>query len=233
VIKLDSRHKLKRKKGSGREALLTGIDRIHLNSVIINPKILNKLYHKLNMRTNALLEDLDLILNSKHLSVWRTRYNDKLIEVMELVSQVGISFKPMYTYTVRRYSKRYGEKKRYVYWLDLTNESKLMDERIFEPSFALRKLRSNIGKTTTEKLIKAVTAGKIPTKKERTISESELESYAGVKEIISDELLKPEFRNKFQAPWDDIKSDIINAKEKLKKYNLDIVCQLTGNISID
>ena len=159
------------RKGGSRKAILTEQNIFHLKQKSVNRKVLRKFEGDLDERISALYDDLNLISTSEHLQVWRSLQNTRLLDVMEVMEKIIMSFIPMYFYAVKRYKKKIGKYTVFVYWMDVTDKTLIKDKRIFEPSFALRNIRSRIGNETEKVLINAVKHGIVPYHKDKALSE--------------------------------------------------------------
>ena len=124
-----------------RNAILTKQQKIHLKSEKVNPKILNNIQRTLEKKLVDLTEDLDIIKNSKSLENWRSLQSEKFQELKKVLEDTVMGFKPAYQHYVKTFGKKVGKKKFRMFWMDLSEESNFSTERIFEPSFALRKIK--------------------------------------------------------------------------------------------
>lgn len=178
---------LVRKNGS-RKAILTQQNRIHLESQKIDSKILNKIQRDLDKRLDALEDDMSLIFHSKHLEGWREHKLRTFNGLKKTISENIFSFKPIYPYAVKRYKKTIGKKwkqkqkvknsgsrKLFVYWIDVLDESPAHGGKIFDPSLALRKIKSRLSQESIQILTKAVEGGIIPFYKENAKLEKEFD----------------------------------------------------------
>ena len=150
-----------------RNAILTKQQKIHLKSEKVDPKILNNIRRTLEKKLDGLTEDLDIIKNSKSLENWRLLQSEKFQELHKVLESTVMNFKPFYPFAVKTFSKKVGTKKFRMFWMDISEESNFSTERIFEPSFALRKIKhyfnrlsndleptyNNIGKTKFNMLV--------------------------------------------------------------------------------
>jgi len=73
-----------------------------------------------------------------------------------------MNFKPAYQYSVKTFSRKVGKKKFRMFWMDRSEESNFSTERIFEPSFALRKIKHYLNDDSFELLCWAVENNLIP-----------------------------------------------------------------------
>ena len=145
-----------------RNAILTKQQKIHLKSKTVDPKILNNIKRTLDKKLDGLTEDLDIIANSNHLESWRSLQSEKFQELHEILQSTVMNFKPAYQYSVKTFSKKVGTKKFRMFWMDLSEESNFSTERIFEPSFALRKIKHYLNDDSFELLCWAVENNLIP-----------------------------------------------------------------------
>ena len=145
-----------------RNAILTKQQKIHLKSKTVDPKILNNIKRTLDKKLDGLTEDLDIIANSNHLESWRSLQSEKFQELHEILQNTVMNFKPAYQYSVKTFSKKVGTKKFRMFWMDRSEESNFSTERIFEPSFALRKIKHYLNDDSFELLCWAVENNLIP-----------------------------------------------------------------------
>lgn len=162
-------------KNGSRKGILTIQNRKHLQSNNVNDKILNKITHALDDRFDALLDDFEIITKSKHLETWRIYRKDDIVRIFNLIEDMQFEYRFMYVYPIRKYKKNSGKRKLDVYWIDDSVESKVRTPKIFEPSFALRQIRSRISKETEKILLESIKHGLIPSLKKNAISEESLE----------------------------------------------------------
>jgi len=142
-----------------RNAILTKQQKIHLKSKTVDPKILNNIKRTLDKKLDGLTEDLDIIANSNHLESWRSLQSEKFQELHEILESTVMNFKPAYQYSVKTFSRKVGKKKFRMFWMDRSEESNFSTERIFEPSFALRKIKHYLNDDSFELLCWAVENG--------------------------------------------------------------------------
>ena len=145
-----------------RNAILTKQQKIHLKSKTVDPKILNNIKRTLDKKLDGLTEDLDIIANSNHLESWRSLQSEKFQELHEILQNTVMNFKPAYQYSVKTFSRKVGKKKFRMFWMDRSEESNFSTERIFEPSFALRKIKHYLNDDSFELLCWAVENNLIP-----------------------------------------------------------------------
>ncbi len=145
-----------------RNAILTKQQKIHLKSKNVDPKILNNIKRTLDKKLDGLTEDLDIIANSKHLESWRSLQSEKFQELKKVLEDTVMSFKPFYSFAVKTFTKKVGKKKFRMFWMDLSEESNFSADRIFEPSFALRKIKHYLEGDSFELLCWAVENNLIP-----------------------------------------------------------------------
>jgi len=145
-----------------RNAILTKQQKIHLKSKTVDPKILNNIKRTLDKKLDGLTEDLDIIANSNHLESWRSLQSEKFQELHKVLESTVMNFKPAYQYSVKTFSKKVGTKKFRMFWMDRSEESNFSTERIFEPSFALRKIKHYLNDDSFELLCWAVENNLIP-----------------------------------------------------------------------
>ena len=145
-----------------RNAILTKQQKIHLKSKTVDPKILNNIKRTLDKKLDGLTEDLDIIANSNHLESWRSLQSEKFQELHEILQNTVMNFKPAYQYSVKTFSRKVGKKKFRMFWMDRSEESNFSTERIFEPSFALRKIKHYFNDDSFELLCWAVENNLIP-----------------------------------------------------------------------
>ncbi len=158
-----------------RNAILTKQQKIHLKSKKVNPKILNNIRRTLEKKLVDLTEDLDIIKNSKSLESWRSLQSEKFQELNEILESTVMNFKPFYPHAVKTFSKKVGTKKFRMFWMDLSEESNFSTERIFEPSFALRKIKHYFNNDSFELLCWAVENNLIPYYKNNAKREEDFE----------------------------------------------------------
>ena len=145
-----------------RNAILTKQQKIHLKSKTVDPKILNNIKRTLDKKLDGLTEDLDIIANSNHLESWRSLQSEKFQELHEILQNTVMNFKPAYQYSVKTFSRKVGKKKFRMFWMDRSEESNFSTDRIFEPSFALRKIKHYLNDDSFELLCWAVENNLIP-----------------------------------------------------------------------
>ena len=145
-----------------RNAILTKQQKIHLKSEKVDPKILNNIKRTLEKKLDGLTEDLDIIKNSKSLESWRSLQSEKFQELHKVLESTVMNFKPAYQYSVKTFSRKVGKKKFRMFWMDRSEESNFSTERIFEPSFALRKIKHYLNDDSFELLCWAVENNLIP-----------------------------------------------------------------------
>ena len=145
-----------------RNAILTKQQKIHLKSKTVDPKILNNIKRTLDKKLDGLTEDLDIIANSNHLESWRSLQSEKFQELHEILESTVMNFKPAYQYSVKTFSRKVGKKKFRMFWMDRSEESNFSTDRIFEPSFALRKIKHYLNDDSFELLCWAVENNLIP-----------------------------------------------------------------------
>jgi hypothetical protein len=158
-----------------RNAILTKQQKIHLKSKTVDPKILNNIRRTLEKKLVDLTEDLNIIKNSKSLENWRLLQSEKFQELHKVLESTVMNFKPVYPYAVKTFSKKVGTKKFRVFWMDLSEESNFSTERIFEPSFALRKIKHYFNDDSFELLCWAVENNLIPYYKNNAKREEDFE----------------------------------------------------------
>jgi hypothetical protein len=150
-----------RKNGS-RKGILTKQNREHLISNKTTQKNLKRIQGELKERLQALVEDIEIISNAENLETWRHLEFYLFQKIKENISDIAFSYKSTYQYAVKRYRKNIGKRRLFVYWIDILDESPIREEKIFEPSFALRKLKSGITKKDHEILTESVKNQIIP-----------------------------------------------------------------------
>lgn len=165
-----------RRKNGKRDAILTIQNRLHLKSPTASPKILNGMKKDIDKRMGELKTDLDIIYKSKHLESWIAINRGKLGELKQIFSDMTFSYKPVYLYPVKRYKKKFGKRKLSVYWMDLSEKPKQGNDKIFESSYALRKIRSRLTNDSIKTLTKAIESGIIPTSRDNAKPEEAFES---------------------------------------------------------
>ena len=158
-----------------RNAILTKQQKIHLKSKTVDPKILNNIKRTLDKKLDGLTEDLDIIKNSKSLESWRSLQSEKFQELDEILQNTIMNFKPAYQYSVKTFSKKVGTKKFRMFWMDRSEESNFSAERIFEPSFALSKIKHYLNDDSFELLCWAVENKLIPHHKKNAKREEDFE----------------------------------------------------------
>lgn len=229
-----------RRKNGKRDAILTVQDRIHLKSEKVTLKILNKIQKSIDKRLEALKTDLSIIEQSKQIEGWRSRKFTIFQKLGQTFTGIGFSFKPIYPYAVKRYKKNIDKRKLFVYWISASSESNTTSARIFEPSFALRNIKSRLSDNSIKTLTKAVEEGIIPKFKDNAIPAEAFESAfvdeqklsllktsvdsPGKKTIIK---LKPEIENarkQEQEIWNFARHEVDKLNKKLiKKFGRTIV----------
>lgn len=225
---------LRRKNGS-RKGILTLQNREHLKSNKTTQKNLKRIQGDVKERLQALSEDLEIISNAENLKTWRNGEFGLFQTIKETVSDIAFSFKPTYQYAVQRYKKNTSKKKLFVYWIDILDESPIREEKIFEPSFALRKLRSKISKEDYDILTKSVENNIVPFHKENAKPVEAFES-AFQNEKKFDELkamafykekptitLKPDIakrRKEFKLLWKLLNNNWDKIDKKIAKYGI-------------
>lgn len=172
------------RKNVRRVGLLTEQEKINIRSENMNKKTLSKLHRKLKKRLEGYTEDLRLIANSKQLEAWRAT-NKTLLERLDRADFIA-SMQARTTYLVPiNYFTKKGKK---YYWLDYSKKYqydyeveknkilvKIITPRIFDPDFALRKIKRNLGGETKRKLKLAVEHHILLTDKDNAISETQLD----------------------------------------------------------
>gem|GEM_PF-3698925 len=150
------------KRGGSRVALLTEQEKKHLTThAAPNKKILTKLSSKLSERLAGAIDDMELILDSPHLTTWRALNSEELTqENIEQFARLAyklksMKFKPAYVYPVKFFGK--GAERRY--WIDYNEPTTIRSARIFEPEFALRRIKNE---TVISDLTKPLIDGIIP-----------------------------------------------------------------------
>jgi len=139
---------IKREKGR-RIALLTDREKEHLSSnKSINQKTLSKIRSKLDKRLDALVTDLELIRKSSHLEVWRELQAINLNSAIQLLD-FSFGTTHIYPFPIKFYTRN-GER---VYWLDKSDRSTRADHRLFEPDYALRKIKNPDARDNFSRLI--------------------------------------------------------------------------------
>ena len=189
---------IKRSRDSARKAILTNIEREYVRGKKpLNTKNKSKLFRKLDKRFEALFEDLEIIKKSKVLDIWKSTRNTRkfYVQQYELLRQIFVQVKTIYLRKIRHvgYKKIRIKKNKALldetpqyymktdkypkFWLDITPEhSDILrtDERILELENVLRGLGSKLRKECGEELLKAYTAGKIPTSREKACTLKEM-----------------------------------------------------------
>ncbi|MEX2192508.1 MAG: hypothetical protein WD717_03915 [Nitrosarchaeum sp.] len=201
-------------KNGSRKGILTIQNRKHLQSNNTTQKNLKRIQGELKERLQALSEDLEIISNAENLETWRNLEFNLLQNIKEKISEIAFSYKPIYNYAVKRYKKKAGERTLFVYWIDIMVESPIREEKIFEPSFALRKLKSQISKKSFEILTKSVKDGLIPFHKEKAIPIEVFES-ALQNPRKSDELKSMAFY--IEKPIVKLRPDIVKFRKEYDK----------------
>ncbi len=198
---------LRRENGS-RKGILTLQNRKHLKSNKTTQKNLKRIQGELKERLQALSEDLEIISNAENLETWRNLEFNLFQNLKNSISDIAFSFKPIYQYAVKRYKKNINKRKLFVYWVDILDKSPIREEKIFEPSFALRKLKSRITKTDYEILTLSVKNNLIPFYKEKAKPVEAFESA---------------FQNK--RKFDDLQSMAHYMEKPIVKFKPDIAKQ--------
>ena len=221
-----------------RNAILTKQQKIHLKSKKVDPKILNNIKRTMDKKLDSLTEDLDIIANSKHLESWRSLQSKKFQKVHETLEDTVISFKPVYPYSVKTFTKKVGTKKFRMFWMDLSEESNFSTPRIFEPSFALRKIKHYLNDDSFELLCWAVEQQLIPYYKKIAKREEDFElakddesrisklqsstTLTNEKVQLKPEIQKERLENKIM--WDYINKQFEMLNKKLyRKYGITAV----------
>ena len=158
-----------------RNAILTKQQKIHLKSKTVDPKILNNIRRTLEKKLVDLTEDLDIIKNSKSLENWRSLQSEKFQELHKVLESTVMNFKPAYPFAVKTFSKKVDKKKFRMFWMDLSEESNFSTERIFEPCFALRKVKHYLEGDSFKLLCWAVENNLIPHYKKNAKREEDFE----------------------------------------------------------
>lgn len=163
---------------ANRDGLLTEQEKIHLENTQINPKIISKIYTKLNKRIEALHKDLKIIAKSPHLEVWRVKNASYLGGFLSLWLSMNK------TRTFYLFPLNYGWRKKKgggfvrIYWLDLRDKYDFdkLTPLIFNPSFTLRNIRKMIKSELTKEILKlgVELIHDFPSSKEKSISEQEI-----------------------------------------------------------
>lgn len=232
--------KYPRRKNGKRDAILTVQDRIHLTSEKTSLKTLNKIQKNIDKRLEALEIDLSIIEQSKQIEGWKSCKFTIFQKLGQTFTDIGFSFKPVYPYVVKRYKKNIDKRRLFVYWIDESIESHLTHDRIFEPSFALRKIKSSLTDNSIKTLTKAVESGIIPTFEDNAKPEESFESafhdqkklsllqesvYSPGKKVIVQ--LKPEIekaRKQEKETWTFVRREVNKLNRKLvKKFGLTVV----------
>jgi len=198
-----------------RNAILTKQQKIHLKSKKVNPKILNNIRRTLEKKLDGLTEDLDIIKNSKSLESWRLLQFEKFQELHKVLEDIVMNFKPVYPYAVKTFSKKVETKKFRMFWMDLSEESNFSTERIFEPSFALRKIKHYLNDDSFELLCWAVENNLIPYYKKNAKREEDFELAKNDDQRISKLQTSRTFTNKNKV---QLKSEI--EKERLENKKM-------------
>lgn len=138
-------------------------------------KMKSKFHKKLNVKFEALLQDLELMARSERLKIWRSSHYKSLY----VCSQTNIfqhmlsNSQILYIDTIRH--KRSGKK--HFFWLDLSPRKydDRFDERALQSEFLLRHIRGKTKDVFGDKLIEAYKKNLIPIEKKDAISEKELQ----------------------------------------------------------
>ena len=198
-----------------RNAILTKQQKIHLKSKKVNPKILNNIQRTLKKKLDGLTEDLDIIKNSKSLESWRSLQSEKFQELDEILQNTIMNFKPAYQYSVKTFSKKVGTKKFRMFWMDRSEKSNFSADRIFEPSFALRKVKHYLDDDSFELLCWAVENNLIPYYEKNAKREEDFELAKNDDQRISKLQTSRTFTNKNKV---QLKSEI--EKERLENKKM-------------
>ena len=222
-----------------RNAILTKQQKIHLKSKNVDPKILNNIKRTLDKKLDGLTEDLDIIKNSKSLEGWRSLRFEEFQELHKVLENTVMNFKPVYPYSVKTFTKKIGKRKFRMFWMDLSEESNFSTQRIFEPSFALRKIKHYLNDDSFELLCWAVENRLIPYYKKNAKREEDFELAKGDESRISKlqssttltnekkvqlkpEIQKERLENKIK--WDYINKQFEMLNKKLyRKYGVTAV----------
>lgn len=230
-----------------RNAILTKQQKIHLKSKNVDPKILNNIKRTLDKKLDGLTEDLDIIKNSKSLEGWRSLRFKELQELHKVLEDTVMNFKPAYPYSVKTFTKKIGMREFRMFWMDLSEESNFSTQRIFEPSFALRKIKHHLNDASFELLCWAVENGLIPHYKKNAKREEDFELAKGDESRISklqsdrtftnekkvqlkSEIQKERLENKIM--WDYINKQFEMLNKKLyRKYGVTAVPKINKSKS--
>jgi len=222
-----------------RNAILTKQQKIHLKSKKVNPKILNNIRRNLEKKLDGLTEDLDIIKNSKSLESWRSLQSEKFQELHEILQNTVMGFKPAYQYSVKTFSKKVGTKKFRMFWMDRSEKSNFSADRIFEPSFALRKVKHYLEGDSFKLLCWAVENKLIPYYKKNAKREEDFELAKNDESRISELQNTRDFTNEKKVQpkseiekerlennmmWDYINKQFEMLNKKLyKKYGVTVI----------
>ena len=231
-----------------RNAILTKQQKIHLKSEKVDPKILNNIRRTLEKKLDGLTEDLDIIKNSKSLENWRLLQFKKFQELHKVLESTVMNFKPFYPFAVKTFSKKVGTKKFRMFWMDRSEKSNFSADRIFEPSFALRKVKHYLDDDSFELLCWAVENNLIPYYEKNAKREEDFELAKNDDQRISKlqtsrtftnenkVRLKPEIekeRLENKIMWDYINKQFGMLNKKLyKKYGVTAIPHLEKSESV-
>lgn len=219
---------------SSRKAILTPVEIGYISGKYsLSTKKKSKLFHDLNERFDALLNDLTLINNSTLLEGWRAflnrRYRGRTIN--PLVNHMPPA-RELHLSIIRSFKKN---KKRY-FWLDTSpHEQKIfrIDERAFNEGFVLRKLKldSNRQDPHYDKLINAYKKKVLPYSQKEAITHEKIQEIVekgtnpNVKKITSIKLKQedPKIDKRVQEIMKIVDRQRKIMDKKLAKYNSRII----------
>lgn len=153
--------------------------------------IKSQFHHNLDKRFEALLKDLELIHKTPHLKAWKRLHADNYhmyFQTVNYFSNLFSSVEKGYVSALRRISS--GKNKKY--WLDHAPlKDKRIDERVFDPNFLFRHVRSGLNDNDKRLFLKAFDVpGILPTKKEEAITLKEIKKrLSGESKTRSDTIL--------------------------------------------
>jgi hypothetical protein len=203
-----------------RNAILTKQQKIHLKSKKVDPKILNNIRRTLEKKLDGLTEDLDMIKNSKSLESWRLLQFKKFQDLHKVLEDTVMNFKPVYPYAVKIFTRKVGKQKFHMFWMDLSEESNFSTERIFEPSFALRKIKHYLNDDSFELLCWAVENNLIPYYKKNAKREEDFKLAKNDESRISELQNTRTFTNENKAqPKPEIEKERLENKKMWNYIN--------------
>ena len=174
------------RRNTERKAILTKAERENIMSGKMSSALKSKLYNKLDPRISALVDDLNIIVNSEIMETWRQvkkyQYGSEFAELAKIFEDLaGAEFKKIYLDHIRCDKNSKGKK---VFWLEQRSSERILDkfekkkkpyysDRIFHPSYILRGLKET--KDTKNLLIQAYVLKLIPTQKQKALKKEQIQ----------------------------------------------------------